>query len=1400
MKYRSLPAWERAAFLMMSAIYVPASPADITKALVAAGESMPNRKKWTPGKLESMLKKWEAQGIAHNNMRSGGILWFCDRLLTEPAIREAIKAGEIERLYAGAAGAGIGKRDVNRYGRDKTRPYFYDIGAAYVRDLRRAIFTNDKTLFGILNDMTAPPRFDSYMDKNIFEKVPTDPYSLILCNPLDESLIMSLPEEIGILGLRTALDIFSERSEEFPTLHEIFLKYCAAHPGNGELVIMRAMSLLSSGRLGEAEAAATSPEASGNPERYVIRAVAALAHGEPDQALALFEAGLKELRRSSGRKKTVYDSRWSILYPMLLCREDDLQTQGERAKSEKKFQEYVESLQKANFHAVRDPLYALKFLAEGAKERLGIFDASAAKRLKAAEKSEDVLFFMLAAYWIDSDRARHYLPRACMACNRLFGMGRRYPAAELASIIREISPKSADKIPPILEPAHPLRDILSHKEDWQFALESLSGISAPLRTSPIQNGKRLVWQMDWQDAGDYDSYEITPVEQTLKGREWSAGRNISLKKMHNEAYSMESLTEHDRTAADAVRKRYADSSYYIEKPLILKLLAGHQNLCRSDGGKVEITLDEPRMTAICHDGEYVLKLNPFPKTTGHGTMMSHIAVVEDAPNCLRVIEFDERCRSIAAIVGENGLVLPENAREKLQKTLGELAGVVTIHSDVDGIESDAEMVAADYRLYIQVQPDESGLDVEAVTRPLGPESASCRPGIGGSNIFGLIDRRRVQAKRDLEREWSAMLDFAERCPAIREAEQLTETRWRISGPEISLEFLLQLQDMGEAITTEWPQGGGRRVKRVSSKSMNMTVRDSRDWFSVTGEVHVDENLVLGLKDIIKLMESAKGRFVPIGKNDFIALTEDFRRHLEMIAALAETRGDDLRISNLAAALMPSMASGLGSFEASSGWSERAALIDEAASLDPVLPALFKGELRSYQMDGYAWMSRLAHWGGGACLADDMGLGKTVQALAVLLSRAYLGPALVVAPTSVCLNWRDESARFSPALNTLDLREGNREATVKNLGPMDVLISSYGLLQNEIELLSSVRWNTIVLDEAQAIKNSATKRSAAAMKLDGDFRVMTTGTPIENNLGELWNLFRFINPGYLGSYESFNARFAVPIERSGNNAARKRLKGLIAPFVLRRTKEQVLPELPPKTEITLRVKMNPEERALYEAVRRNAVEELASAAGGEDVRFKIFAQLVRMRRACCNSALVLPEGSEPYPSAKLEAFLDIVDGLGTGGHRALVFSQFVTHLSILRTHLDEIGVSYQYLDGSTPPAERASRVKAFQSGDGVCFLISLKAGGTGLNLTAADYVIHMDPWWNPAVEEQASDRTHRIGQQRPVTIYRIVARDTIEERIVDLHAWKKDLAESLLDESDTASRLSADDMLRLIRAE
>jgi SNF2 family DNA or RNA helicase len=433
----------------------------------------------------------------------------------------------------------------------------------------------------------------------------------------------------------------------------------------------------------------------------------------------------------------------------------------------------------------------------------------------------------------------------------------------------------------------------------------------------------------------------------------------------------------------------------------------------------------------------------------------------------------------------------------------------------------------------------------------------------------------------------------------------------------------------------------------------------------------------------------------------------------------------------------------------------------------------------------------------------MGLGKTVQILALLLTRMNEGPTLVIAPTSVCTNWLIEAARFAPGLRAREYAGPGRAELLAELRtpgqpPGDLVVASYALLQQDADALCSLPWGTVVLDEAQFIKNAKSLRAQAARRLDAKCRIAATGTPVENHLGDLWSILSFVNPGLLGSWRSFNARFLKPIEQRGDPAARALLQREISPFVLRRTKSEVLADLPPLTLVHHMVTLGEVEALGYQRLRREVKDKLFTREGRRDNKLEILAEITRLRRYCCHPRLVVPDAASE--GAKIEALIDLVLELRDNQHRVLVFSQFVDFLGIVRERFAETGISYQYLDGSTPKAERQARVDAFQAGEGTVFLISLKAGGFGLNLTAADYVIHLDPWWNPAVEAQATDRAHRIGQERPVTVYRLITKDTIEESIVALYQHKQALAEALLSGGSQAAQLSAGELVDLIERE
>jgi len=452
-----------------------------------------------------------------------------------------------------------------------------------------------------------------------------------------------------------------------------------------------------------------------------------------------------------------------------------------------------------------------------------------------------------------------------------------------------------------------------------------------------------------------------------------------------------------------------------------------------------------------------------------------------------------------------------------------------------------------------------------------------------------------------------------------------------------------------------------------------------------------------------------------------------------------------------------------------------------------LPADLTAELRNYQRSGVAWLCFLRDAGLGAVLADDMGLGKTLQALCALRGRT-----LVVAPTSVLHNWAAEIARFRPALRA-SLHHGPRRALD---AAADVTLTSYAILRLDADLLSSVDWDTVVLDEAQNVKNPSSQAAQTAFRLRADFRLAMTGTPIENRLDELWSQLHFTNPGFLGSLSDFSERYVKPIAEGGPHGEEvaERLRQRIRPFILRRRKREVAPELPPRTDLVLRCELDSEERAVYDAVRAaTRVEVLEKLRAGESVLSALEA-LLRLRQAACHRALV--PGQSAASSSKILLLLEELESVVADGHKALVFSQWTSLLDLVEPSLRAAGIRYLRLDGST--VDRSGVVAGFQSEAGPpVLLVSLRAGGTGLNLTQADHVFLLDPWWNPAVEDQAADRAHRIGQERPVMVYRLVAADTVEEGILSLQERKRALTDATLGGAERAAALSRADLLALL---
>jgi len=463
-------------------------------------------------------------------------------------------------------------------------------------------------------------------------------------------------------------------------------------------------------------------------------------------------------------------------------------------------------------------------------------------------------------------------------------------------------------------------------------------------------------------------------------------------------------------------------------------------------------------------------------------------------------------------------------------------------------------------------------------------------------------------------------------------------------------------------------------------------------------------------------------------------------------------------------------------------------------------------LRPYQLHGLAWLQYLREHELAGILADDMGLGKTAQVLAHLLVEKHAGrlnlPALVVLPTSLIANWQAEAARHAPGLRVLTLQGADRARSFARIADHDVVFTTYPLLWRDIDALSAQPWHLLILDEAQMVKNAASRAATALRRLDARHRLCVTGTPLENHLGELWAHFDFLMPGFLGDARSFARLWRKPIETNGETARAEMLAQRVRPFILRRRKEDVASELPSKTEVIRLVQLQGAQRALYESVRVAADEQVRRVLARmsfNGAQISILDALLKLRQVCCDPWLV--KGSKlpaTMPRAKLEWLRDMLPELVAEGRRVLVFSQFTEMLALVATELEALQLPFLSLTGETPVRERGAVVKRFQAKEAPVFLLSLKAGGVGLNLTAADTVIHLDPWWNPAVERQATDRAHRIGQDRPVFVYKLVVEGSIEERMLALQARKAALAEGVLGSDGAASaKFSAEDLSGLL---
>ena len=634
-----------------------------------------------------------------------------------------------------------------------------------------------------------------------------------------------------------------------------------------------------------------------------------------------------------------------------------------------------------------------------------------------------------------------------------------------------------------------------------------------------------------------------------------------------------------------------------------------------------------------------------------------------------------------------------------------------------------------------------------------------------------------------------------------------------------LEKVPSLQEQGWTVVVE--AGFGPRVAKMVG-GFDARVSDAeRGSFTLDLGIEVDGVRVPLLPILVRLMERGPEAMRTVG-DELVTSLEDgrvVRLPAERVRKLLAVVGDLVEAAanrtDAALVLPDGEAAAVLDLEEllTTRWQDAAdvaATVERFRDLpdmvDIPLPTGFTATLRPYQQHGLNWLQHLREHGLGGFLADEMGLGKTAQTIAHIAAEHEAGrldrPVLVVLPTSLVANWQAELERFAPHLTVEVLHGQGREARRAKLDGVNVVLTTYAVLARDAEPMREIAWHMVVLDEAQAIKSPEAKATRAVCQLEARHRVCLSGTPIENNLDELWSQFAFLQPGLLGDRRSFGKRFRSPIEKEGDPLRRSQLSRRIRPFILRRTKAEVAADLPPKETILRHITMGTEQREFYDTIRatlHDSVRDQLAELGPNQGRFVVLNALLKLRQACCDPRLVkLTTGPSEAGSAKLDTLLEMIGGMLPEGRRILLFSQFTSMLDLIKPRLNEAGHKFVELRGDT--RDRAEPVRAFQAGEVPLFLISLKAGGRGLNLTSADTVIHYDPWWNPAVEDQASDRAHRIGQTKSVFVYKLIAADTVEERIIQLQERKAELANLAFDSEVEAAGLDADDLEFLLASE
>lgn len=924
---------------------------------------------------------------------------------------------------------------------------------------------------------------------------------------------------------------------------------------------------------------------------------------------------------------------------------------------------------------------------------------------------------------------------------------------------------------------------LNFKADWEYLIDDILNMEKGKVTRDVK--ERLMYLI--HPYGEVD----VRIQNVLKSGAWGAGKHVSSYRLFNEDLDM--MDETDKR----ICHRWKNSGLYsLEITEVLPELVGSDRVYTGRNApfmQVNVTEEKPYLIIEKEKSGFIVQANyQMIDSCDRAESDTHLIVKKNELNYV-VFPLDKTLKMFySKLLAQKRF--PLEAETKLKELIKVIGGKVNIHSSLVEEGSIVEVVEGNAGIGLQVKTYEAFFQINFCVKPSPNGNLTFRPGQGLAIVFDETAQGRCKIKRHLKTEksnYDSIVFFIEETCGVQVEDY---------GVELNLKQMLNvleyIQTVKDTYYIEWIDGQQLKLKNmVQSKEWNIQLKSDHEWFEIEGDVKLDDNTLVSVAQLLDLIGNNNERFVRLSDGDFLILSDNLRKQLSRIEAIAVRKKGKARIAAIQAGMLADdILGGELGIQSNEALDKLRDKIAKGGTVSVKVPAGLNATMRDYQVEGFKWIAKLNNWGAGACLADDMGLGKTLQSIAYLLLKSKQGPSLVVAPASVVPNWEREVRKFAPVLNTYMLNtSSDRKSMVEKAKANDVILATYGLLVSETDAILSRKWNVVCLDEAHAIKNRETKTSAVVMQLNADNKIILTGTPIQNHLGELWNLFQFINPGLLGGYDQFQQKFILPIEQGKDKQRQLLLNKIVHPFMLRRTKQEVVEELPDKEEIVLPVELSEEEMGIYEMIRIRAKQMVED--GGANVNAVTLSEITKLRQAACCASLT--EKKWKGKCSKIEALIGLLNDLREGNNRALIFSQFTSFFLLVKKQLDEAGIPYLYLDGTIPMKKREKLVSEFQEGECPFFLISLKAGGLGLNLTGANYVIHLDPWWNPAIEQQATDRAYRIGQKQKVIAYHLVSAHTIEEKILRMHNTKRNLSDALLDGTDMSHKLNAKDLIEIL---